>query len=220
MVSRRSKRSRLIQPLERRDLFAGDMPGLAGRGQDLLLVVNPNDENALRIAGEYRELRNIPDRNIVFVSPPQLEDFTRLHAPAEEFWSAYVDQIHSAIEDRGLAEQIDMIAAVGQTHSFNDGSNIQSLTYGLMQLQQYANGMTIDQGQHQSVGTPNKTGFTALRHSDRYEIQVGDKVELLQYYVAGLLGVSDQFGNSVDDVIDGFSYRCRTFLRDRAAATG
>ena len=71
--NRRPQRFALLENLERRDLFAGDVATLAGRGQDLLLVVNPNDENALRIAGEYRELRNIPDRNIVFVEPPEFE---------------------------------------------------------------------------------------------------------------------------------------------------
>lgn len=197
------KKTRLFQQLERRDLFAGDVPGIAGRGQDLLLVVNPADENALRIAGEYRELRNIPDRNIVFVTPPQLDGFTRLHAPAEEFWADYVDQVHSAIDSRGLHGQIDMIAALGQTHSFNEGANIQSLTYGLMQLDQYAEGMTIHQGQVQTVGTGSKTTTTALRHSDSYDISIGGDLQSHQYYVAGLLGVSDQLGNSVDDIIEG-----------------
>lgn len=51
--------------LEIRQLLSAD-PVRAGRAQDLLLLVNPNDENAVRIANAYQALRSIPERNIVF----------------------------------------------------------------------------------------------------------------------------------------------------------
>ena len=44
-----------------------------GGGENMILVVNPGDENALRVANAYAQLRNIPDRNIIFMSPPPLQ---------------------------------------------------------------------------------------------------------------------------------------------------
>ena len=41
-----------------------------GGGENMLLVVNPNDPSALQIANAYAVLRDIPANNIVFLAPP------------------------------------------------------------------------------------------------------------------------------------------------------
>ncbi|MCA9050917.1 MAG: TIGR03790 family protein, partial [Planctomycetaceae bacterium] len=175
---------------------------IAGRGQDLLLIVNPNDEASVRIAGAYQELRHIPDNNILFIEPPTYDGFTRLHATAEEFWTDYVTTIHNAIHDRGLYDQIDFIAALGQPQSFNDGGDYQSLSYGLMQLDQYFAGMSVATGQTQSNGLTRIQQANALHHADTYANVFGSSTGTQQYYVSGLLGVSEQLGNTPDQIIE------------------
>ena len=205
-----------LETLEKRHLLAGlisaEVSTSAGRGQDVLLIVNPQEESAVRIAGEYQQLRHIPDNNILFIEPPTIEGYTRLHVPAEEFLAEYVATIHNAIHDRGLADQIDFIAALGQPHSFNDGSTFQSLSFGLMQLDQYFAGMTVPAGQTQSNGINRVQNATALHHTDTYQNVFGSTTGDHQYYVGGLLAVTEQLGNTPDQVIES--------LRRSAAADG
>ena len=41
-----------------------------GGGENMLLVVNPNDPASLQIANAYAALRDIPANNILFITPP------------------------------------------------------------------------------------------------------------------------------------------------------
>src|SRR5215472_1196699 len=41
-----------------------------GGGENMLLVVNPNDPASLQIANAYATLRDIPANNILFLAPP------------------------------------------------------------------------------------------------------------------------------------------------------
>lgn len=188
------------------------LTSLSGRGQDALLIVNPDSENAIRIAAAYQELRNIPDDNILFVSPPADATFTKLQVPAARFWNEYVQTVHGAIHDRGLADQIDFIAAVGQPHSFYQSGSHQSLSYGLMQLDQYAQGMSIAAAQSQASGIARLRNVRALHHSDSYANVPGSTTGTQRYYVSGLLAVTEQLGNSADQVIEN--------LRRTASADG
>ena len=84
----------------------------------MLLVVNPEDENSVRIAQAYQQIRAIPDSNIVFVSPRLRKGFF-LQAERETQGSfSYVDHylqpISSHIAAHNLSGQIDYIAGLGQ----------------------------------------------------------------------------------------------------------
>lgn len=185
---------------------------ISGRGQDALLIVNPDSESSIRIAAAWQELRHIPDNNVLFLSPPVNDGYTRLHNSAASFWNNYVQTVHSAIHERGLHDQIDFIAAIGQPHSFNDGSNHQSLSYGLTQLDQYAAGMSVSAAQSQAFGIARVNSPRALHHSDSYSGVAGGRTGTQRYYVSGLLGVTGQLGNSPEQVI--------ASLRRSAAADG
>ena len=51
--------------------FAAPSPLVAGGGgENMLLVVNPNDPASLQIANAYAALRDIPANNILFIAPP------------------------------------------------------------------------------------------------------------------------------------------------------
>ena len=135
-LGRGSRRRRLAwregyaaaEQLEFRELLAAE-PVTAGRSQDLLLVVNPNDENALRIANAYQALRHIPERNIVFFAAPNEGGFTNLNLDNESFMQAYLAPLWNEIQNRGLSQQVDFIGALGQTHSFSVSQERQSLSY-------------------------------------------------------------------------------------------
>ena len=186
-----ARRRRLtLESLEPRNLLAGLVSAIAGRGQDLLLLVNPNDENAVRIAGEYQQLRHIPDNNILFIAPPVESEFKRLTGPAEEWWFEYVAEAKQEIERRGLENQIDFIAALGQTPSYSENGNYQSLSFGLMQLDQYFAGMTVTQGQSITPGTGIKPTVEALHHDDVYRVSQGGQQVNQQYYVSGVLAIT------------------------------
>ncbi len=170
------------------------------------------------LAAEYQSLRNIPDNNILFIEPPKDNGVTRLNVPAEEFWADYVMTVHNVILDRGLADQIDFITAVGQPHSFNQvNDNYQSPSHGLMQLDQYFAGMTVATGRSQSTGIATRSAVGALHHSDAYANVNGSTTGTQHYYVTGLLGVSDQLGNTVDQVITGLQ---RSVAADGTKPTG
>lgn len=121
------------ETLEVRQLLAAE-PVRAGRAQDLLLLVNPHDENSIRIANAYQSLRSIPERNIVFLAAPSEGGFTNLSLDSESFMQAYLTPLWAAIQDRGLAQQIDFIGALGQTHSYSTPGDFQSLSFFLTQL--------------------------------------------------------------------------------------
>ena len=183
---------------------SAEAPVLAGRGQDLLMIVNPNDENALRIAEAYKPLRNIPDNNIIKYAPPEIEGFTRLSLPANQFWGDFVRTIYQEIQNRRIGDQIDFILVVGQPHSFNDlNGNFQSMSYGLTQLDQYFAGMSVAAGQNQSFGIASLSSVGALHHSDTYDGVSGSTTGTQRYYASGFLGITAQFGNSANRVIAG-----------------
>jgi hypothetical protein len=125
--------------------LGGASPARAGGGgENMLLVVNPEDENSLRIAQEYQRLRGIPDANIIYITP--LKGFANMFTavPTEAQWkSTYVDTILNTIQARGLSNQIDYIAELGQPYAFSGGPyGRQSAGYALANLRQWAAGYT------------------------------------------------------------------------------
>jgi uncharacterized protein (TIGR03790 family) len=171
----------------------------------LLLVVNPSDENSIRIASAYQQLRHIPDRNIVFLQPPTEGGFTTLSTDRESVWPTYVTNLAQTIQQRGLQNQIDFIAALGQTHSFSDSGDFQSLSYLLTQLPQYSAGMDAVTGQSISFGigaNPNSPAtFEAVHSTDMFTVPwFGGNLQH-HYYMGGLLAATNRLGNSADQVI-------------------
>ena len=119
-------------------------------GQNMLLVVNPNDENALRIANAYAQDRDIPTNNIVYIAPPSVDGYTDGLITFSQFTSTYVDQLPSIITQRGLGSQIDYIATLGQPTQVSSpdptssATTTMSLNYGLSMLTQFQRGMSMN----------------------------------------------------------------------------
>lgn len=201
----------VAEVLETRQLMTATPADVSqvGRGQDLLLVVNPNDENALRVANLYQQLRHIPDRNIVFIEPPLEDGFPDMSLEPEEFVSQIVTPIANAIRDRGLSSQIDFIGALGMPARYRilnpNGFGLtshQSLSYGLTQVTQYVAGLDPALAHFVTTAISDADPRTAIHHSTSYNVTYNDgTMRATQYYLGGLVAFTGSFGNSVDQVL-------------------
>jgi hypothetical protein len=70
-------------------------------GENMLLVVNPNDPASLQIANAYAGLRHIPASNMLFIAPPS--DYINNGAPITqtEHTNTYLTPIAAPIAARG-----------------------------------------------------------------------------------------------------------------------
>ena len=124
--------------------------------------------------------------------------------------SVYVDPISEAIEERGLDGQIDFIGLLGQSERYQlaeESQDRQSLSYGLLQLSQFANGVEAASLDQTPTGIAIEGGNEALRSSTIYEnVRFSDGTfGESQYYVSGLIGYTGQFGITADQVIQSLS---------------
>lgn len=198
-----------VQPV-----FAG------GGGQNMLLVVNPNDESSLRIANAYAKLRAIPASNFVYVTPEvNWENYTKTYTSETEVTNRYITPVANAISGRGLTNQIDYIGTLGLNNAFNtratigaDGAN--SVTYALSLTTPLSSGQITysDDGYSFSPLYQQPSGYTkgtntAIHHSTEYwstfrATESGPyKTDNYQFYMAGAIGVTSQGGNAPSEVI-------------------
>ncbi len=122
-----------------------------GGGENMLLVVNPNDPNALQIANAYAALRDIPAKNIEYIVPPPDYETNGIPYPISqaEVSSYYLNPISSYIKSQGLTNQINYIGTIGQATCYattpisgsqTSDTNANSLNYALDLLTPLTNG--------------------------------------------------------------------------------
>ena len=122
-----------------------------GGGENMLLVVNPNDPNALQIANAYAALRDIPAKNIEYIVPPPDYETNGIPYPISqaEVSSYYLNPIASYIKSQGLTNQINYIGTIGQATCYattpisgsqTPDTNANSLNYALDLLTPLTNG--------------------------------------------------------------------------------
>ena len=187
-----------------------------GGGENMILVVNPNDENSLRIANAYAQLRQIPDANIIFdIAPPTSGGYAYTSLSKQQVSDLYITPLANIINQRGLTN-IDYISTVGQATAYSApsyfGSDTRdSVTYALSLLTPFSSGLSTDAGRyhatslyHLAGSTPNNT---AIHHDTVYSeyfynptTATGSTVDT-QYYLAGAAAFTGFGGNSADQVI-------------------
>ncbi len=191
-----------------------------GGGERMLLVVNPNDENSLRIANAYQQARAIPDNNIVFIAPPPSYGYGSIDLSQADFLSYYVTPISQALAQRGLTNQVDYIGTLGQPNRYyvtptNVGDYANSLTYGLSLLTPFSQGLDPDnataiyQKLYQDPGTIPIGANPAIHHTQTYQVQywankIGTKEatpRATNYYMGGEIGHTGVQGNTPDQII-------------------
>ena len=197
-------------------LISGGFWGAAkagGGGENLLLVVNPNEEWALRIANAYIAARHIPANNVLYIVPPSSGGggATQMVINEAALDSVYINPIYNAIAARGLINQIDYIGVIGQPHVvFN-----LAFTDCLAQLTQLHNGMTaasIISRPSELLQDPtffNTHNFdysygtnAAIHHSQALPNLSGTSpTPTVQWYMAGMIGYAGQHGLQADQVI-------------------
>jgi hypothetical protein len=192
-----------------------------GGGENMLLVVNPDDPASLQIANAYAALRDIPSNNILFITPPA--DYYNDGQPISqaEVANTYLTPIAAAISARGLTNQINYIGTIGQATCYSiaaqpgtpcTGAN--SLNYALDLLTPLTNGSGLTL-QNATFDWP--VGPTSALYQDPNNIPIGDNPAVLhsatysvaysgadiatQYYMSGTIGYTGTNGNTAAQVI-------------------
>lgn len=187
----------------------------AGGGENMLLLVNPNDEPSLRIANAYVAARHIPANNILYIAPPATPGgFTMLSITEAQFDSAYLTPIYNAIATRGLINQIDYIGTLGQSQAVGAGVCMNNC---LAQLTQLHNGMTVSSILYRRsellqdptylwnfpynfVYTPGTN--SAIHHTQLLPNLSGTSpTPNVQWYMSGMIGYAGQYGMTPGQVI-------------------
>ncbi len=188
---------------------------MAGGGHELLLVVNPADENALRVASVYQQLRQVPDCNIVAIEPPVLRRRHVVQLTQRQFAELYARPIEKHIADHGLTGQIRFIGMVGQPWRVHHPGATISMTQAVMEIPQIAAdenyaGYTTGSALFDVPALGADEPIQAIRRDRSYTIDVTAPPR--HYYVGGLIGYTGPLGMTADQAIAG--------LRRTAAADG
>jgi hypothetical protein len=194
-----------------------------GGGENMLLVVNPNDSASLQIANAYAVLRDVPTNNILFLAPPP--NYHNDGQPISQADAAnyYLTPIANAIASRGLASQIDYIGTIGQATCYSITSqistpctNANSLNYALELLTPLTNGsgLTLQNATYQYATGPTSAlyqdpsslpvgGNSAIHHAAVYNVTypVATNTISTSYYMSGAIGYTGTNGNTVGEVI-------------------
>ncbi len=189
-----------------------------GGGENMLLIVNPNDQASLQVANAYAALRDIPANNILFLQPPsfyQNDGNPILQADVTGGTGNYfsLTQVASAIASRGLTNQINYIGTLGQAVSYNiavppapdnglPGTTANSLDYALNLLTPLTNGSGLTlQGAVTKYNTTNSTVYAATSglYQDPTNIPINGAPDAaiqhsssysITYYLTGDTGVN------------------------------
>ena len=197
-----------------------------GGGQNMLLVVNPNDENALRVATAYQRMRAIPDRNIVFIASPvgtgqSASAGSLFNLTAQQFKDVYATRIANEIAARGLAGQIDYIGQIGGPHGINTDLSFPrqlSVNFGLTMLSVVNKGLDLKKLASDYAATApstamfnsdsaasnfgNQSKYAAIHHSQTHNVGYSSQGTISsQYYMAGTIGYTGFLGLAAEDVI-------------------
>lgn len=192
-----------------------------GGGENMLLIVNPKDEPSLRIANAYIKARNIPTNNVLYLTPPQTQGFSKMWITGTQFTTYYQKPILDAIATRGLSKQIDYLGTIGQSQlicgaGYATGSFPWALSVNncLVQLTQFSNGMTFAQFPDrisEIYQNPElfsyKFNYTpgsnpAIHHSQLLTpTGVTGTASHAQLYMSGMIGYSGQLGQTTTQVI-------------------
>jgi len=147
-----------------------------GGGENMLLIVNPNDEPSLRIANAYVQARHIPINNIVYLASPSILGFPMFALASGLFTGTYQTAVPAAIAARGLTNQIDYIGTLGQPFICNDCHSCFQDCLNL--LTQFQNGLAFTSGSingrsselfyEQSLPKPIASGFSSVPFAFSY----------------------------------------------------
>ena len=205
-----------------------------GAGQNLLLVVNPDDPKALEVANAYAALRDVPANNVVFLKPPPSWQSDTDWLSQADVMNSYLVPLAQTIAGRGIGSQIDYIGTIGQPYIYVVTAQSETplttgnaLNYALSLLTPLTNGsgLTLQNatlrypygplsGLYQDPVNIPIGANPAVHHADSYDVYyaLASTTIATQYYMSGTIGYTGTRGNTVAEVTAG--------LRKAAAADG
>ncbi len=182
-----------------------------GGGGNVLVVVNPGDEQQVRIANAYQKLHDIADNHFVFIEPRTVDGVYRIRDQKTQGSFSYVNEllipIYDHMMDQGLNGSIDYITTLGQSTkvtglSGGTSGNIRAHDFLLRHVDALATGVSIED---LSTASPRYNDDGASFPFDVTPYQEGDNPALIHsaddLYVTGTLGYTGIFGNSPTDII-------------------
>ena len=186
-----------------------------GGGENLILVVNPGDEQQVRIAAEYQRTRHLSDDHIVFVEPRTSSGTSGLYMGSENdklspVTDYYLAPVYNHIINHGLTNQIDYIATLGQPFRLAYETTFSSTGYrSFPDAFIHMDELVLDAGVTFSNLSTYTYRYTATGDAFKHETD--------GLYIGTALGYTGIFGNSPSDIISNFQ---RTAGADGTRPTG
>jgi len=189
----------------------------AGGGpQNVVLVINPNDEDSLTVGNHYAALRDIPGQNVI-----QIEwRLNRQRMTGKAFSDNLIRPILTEIKQRGLEEQIDYIVyscgfpyAVDFSKGFDGAGekptdrplmSLNSATYLYSSiLRRQMEAFSIASNNYYSRPAGGKSSSRAFTATQRWGSR-GQPVERggNRYYLSTMLSSAFGRGNTVDEIVN------------------
>lgn len=208
------------------------VPAFAGGGpENVFLVVNSRSGSSLAIANHYRQLRKIPDSNLLFLDWNRSVEAISI----DTFRDHLLTPIFAAIDKRKLSGQIDYIVYSSDfPYAVNYGTEVRSIPpgkftkgslTGLTYLSPLVMAKTSYTGEKMNwyartitpagLQTTPTRGFRFESYWDRNGEVTG--ANGMRYILSAMLGYTSGRGNSVEEVID---YLDRSAQADSTHPTG
>jgi hypothetical protein len=179
---------------------------LAGGGPDnVLLIIDPSDSDALHIGNAYADARGLPEGNVLYMRP-----WAGSH---QEFVDTNLEALFGELERRGIAERIDYIlVAPTDRYRFSASSTISDTCAPV-------NNFSVSSCYTMAFVADEVLGGLGSSHPNRFFRPTGDAVGFdsettwlsgaasasglaRRYFIGATLGYTPDAGNSVAELLD------------------
>jgi hypothetical protein len=178
--------------------------GLAGgTPENAILVVDPTNPESLYVANYYRQKRDLPDVNVVYMSPTP--------ATYAQFAGATLDAFLGALENLGIGDHVDyVILPSGGTFYTSAPGLVTDGCYSVSRFSATAPYALAHQRAQILAGTDSSLPNGYYRPSDEARafdgsIQWGSGEPLTvggqRYFIAAMLGYTGPLGNTLPEVL-------------------
>ncbi|MFT7670682.1 MAG: hypothetical protein ACI8X5_003393 [Planctomycetota bacterium] len=181
-------------------------PTLAGgSGENAVLIVDPASADSLWAANHYRQARDIPSENVLFMNPGA--------ANFAEFVAVNQAALLGELEARGIADHIDYVIVMPGANFYVPASGL--ITDPCVSVQRfgiagaYASTFVADQilaGQLFSMSNRYKVNSDSVRGFDSevsyFAGEPSTSPLARRYFISAMLGYTGERGNTMQEILD------------------
>ncbi len=176
----------------------------AGGGpHNVLIIINPNNDESLYVGNYYKNARNIPDRNVVYFDP-QAGDYT-------EFVGFHLDALLGSLATRAIEDHIDyVIVTPGANYRVPASGLISDIcvsvnnfavasTYTMAHVVDDILAGDTSQKRNEYFGSNN----TAIAFDSNTSWRFGlpsTSTEAHRYFIGSMLGYTGARGNTIEEI--------------------